>query len=444
MRASMRRAAAVTLFLALALLSTREATAEDRFPRPDFLSGYELPALQVPAARSTLLQYLDVALLAAALGAGAWLALRRRSRAGLLLLTVGSVVYFGFVRRGCVCSIGSIQNVLYALRDPSYAIPAPVVAFFALPLVAALLGGRVFCGGVCPLGAIQDLVLVRPRRLPEWIAAPLGLLPPLALGLAVLAVATGSDFLICRFDPFVGIFRFSAEIDMAIAGGALLALGTVVGRPYCRFLCPYSVLLKLASRLSWRHLSSTPTECVNCGLCVKACPFGAIAQPEDPEVLYAEPRAPRRLALLFLSLPVAAATGSLVGTLVAPQAARMHPAVRMARAVAGGTELGQSFLDSGTPVDQLREEANAAVATFLPGTAIFGAYAGVLFAGAAAATMLRRPRSAHAPHRGRCLSCGRCIAACPKEQEVRRARRAERDQAVLAATGAGGRPNAGT
>ena len=59
-------------------------------------------------------------------------------------------------------------------------------------------------------------------------------------------------------------------------GAGLLAVGTVVGRPYCRFLCPYGALLGIVSRVAWRQVQITPDEELDCGLCTEACPFGAI------------------------------------------------------------------------------------------------------------------------------------------------------------------------
>jgi polyferredoxin len=98
----------------------------------------------------------------------------------------------------------------------------------------------------------------------------------------VLFAATGTSFLICRFDPFVSFFRLSGSLTMFIAGAAFLIVGTVVGRPYCRFLCPYGALLNLFSRFSRRNVTVTPDECVVCGLCKNACPFDAI-RPADTE-----------------------------------------------------------------------------------------------------------------------------------------------------------------
>jgi len=92
------------------------------------------------------------------------------------------------------------------------ALPWLVVGIFALPLVFALFFGRVFCGSVCPLGAVQDVVLVRPLRLPMWLEHALRLLAVGYLALAVLLAATGSIYLICAYDPFVSFFRMGAAV----------------------------------------------------------------------------------------------------------------------------------------------------------------------------------------------------------------------------------------
>ena len=36
-----------------------------------------------------------------------------------------------------------------------------------LPLAVALFFGRVFCAGVCPLGAIQELMTLKPIEVPR-------------------------------------------------------------------------------------------------------------------------------------------------------------------------------------------------------------------------------------------------------------------------------------
>src|ERR1022692_3527118 len=202
-----------------------------------------------------------------------------RSRKALVALAIGSVAYFGFYREGCVCPIGSIQNVAVALMDPRYSIPMVVTATFFLPLVMAVFFGRAFCGGVCALGAIQELVLIKPVQVPRRLDRALGLLKYVYLGLALffaLKPAAARDFVICRFDPFVGFFRRSGAPHMLLIGGAFLVAGMFIGRPYCRYLCPYGGLLAWCTRLARRGVTITPDKELDCGLCTEACPYGAI------------------------------------------------------------------------------------------------------------------------------------------------------------------------
>jgi polyferredoxin len=239
--------------------------------------------MQNPLAPASWRQGLDVGLLALALSLAAWIALRLRSRNWMTALSVASLAYFGFYRSGCICPIGATQNVTLGIVDSSYYLPVTVVAFFVLPLAFGLVFGRVFCAGVCWLGAMQDLVLIKPVRLPTWLERALGTLPFVYLGAAVLFAATNATFIICRYDPFVPFFRRSGPFIMFVAGGVVLILSTFVGRPYCRFLCPYGAMLSVLSRVSWKGVTITPDECIVCGLCRDECPFGAIEPANTPK-----------------------------------------------------------------------------------------------------------------------------------------------------------------
>ncbi|MEI7437925.1 MAG: 4Fe-4S binding protein, partial [bacterium] len=304
----------ITLCMVLLLFATLSASGENRFPKPQIGGGYTMPSATEPAARSLQLEALDVAVLALALSLAAWLVLKQRSRRGVFLLGLFCLLYFGFWRKGCVCSVGAIQNVTLWAFDGGYVLPLSAAAFFILPLIFSLLFGRVFCAAVCPLGAIQDLTVLFPVRIPAWLSRVLGLFPYIYLGLAVLLAGAGISYLICRFDPFVAFFRFGGEFPMVIAGVLLLLIGVFVARPYCRFLCPFGVLLNWTSRLSKWHVTITPDECVKCRLCENACPFEAIQMANAGQPVESRAVGVKRLTYLLCLLPVLILTCGWAGS----------------------------------------------------------------------------------------------------------------------------------
>jgi len=356
------------IFLLLLLLAGNFLQAQQRFPKPEFESGYVQPSPTQPEPRAIALEYFDVFVLLAVLSLASWLAIRKRSRRGLLWLSIFSLIYFGFYRDGCICSIGAIQNVALSIFDPTYAISLTALLFFLLPLLFALFFGRTFCAAACPLGAIQDLLVINPISIPSWIRKTLGFIPVIYLGLSVLFAATGSDFIICRYDPFVGIFRMDGPFLMIFLGITFLLLGMFYARPYCRVFCPYGVILGWLSRFSKWHMTITPSECIKCKLCKDSCPFDAIEVPADPE--YRNPEVSRknlRKFILYIGLiPVLTLLGGWIGSKSHIFLSRVHPDVYLAELMIRNPELKQdeenldiqAFLESGDTFEQLVEEAS--------------------------------------------------------------------------------------
>jgi len=359
----MRRAALATLLV----LSASAAFGQQ--PPPEFDSGYDPPALELTTTSPALAAGIKAGLLTVALGLAAWLVHRRRSRRWVAALAVVSLVYFGFLERGCICPVGSIQNVVLALTS-NYAIPVAVLLIFTLPLLASLIFGRVFCAAVCPLGCLQDVVIARPVQVPRWLDGPLSLGRYLVLGAAVFGVAAGGRFLVCEFDPLVPFFRLSDFAWMILAGVAVLLLGTVVARPYCRYVCPYGAILSITSRQPTWKVQLSPESCINCTLCESACPFGAIRPPR--------PELKRSRSLVSATWVTAVAV--------------------VAALAAGGGMLGGIFDRS------------------LAGS-LLGGWSGLVIAAGSLRPLYEGERKTYEIDQAKCLACGRCFSACPKERK---------------------------
>jgi len=185
-----------------------------------------------------------------------------------------------------------------------------VIGFIAISSVVA---GRVFCGWVCPMGAIQDLLgripKLRALRLPRFGRADRWLkgLKYAMLGLTVVAFyGLNTRFAV----PVRGHTNWSLDAVrvswltydiysrarvVLILTGVVLAL--LLTRAWCRYLCPLGALLAIANRISLLRLGrdmskcrrcnkyprecrtyTTPgtADCVLCGDCIEGCPQRAI------------------------------------------------------------------------------------------------------------------------------------------------------------------------
>lgn len=400
--------------------------AQQRFPRPEFESGYTYPTHQLPNQRGPLWEYMDVAVLIGALLVTSWLALKRRSRKGLIWISLFSLCYFGFYRQGCICSVGSVQNIALALFNDNYSMPLSALLFFIIPLIFALAFGRVFCAGVCPLGAIQELTGIRPVKLHKSVETFLASIPFIYLALAVLFAATGSQFLICRYDPFVGIFRLDAPYTMIIFGSLLLLVGIFVNRPYCRYLCPYGVLQNIFSRFAGKHLTITPAECINCRLCEEACPYDAII-PSDTVLNIERPETSRkRFILWFLLVPVLAIAGGVIFSGLAPALSTVNSNVKLAREIRLEKEKGivalskaaAAFKESGKTETELFNEESSIIERFKRYAPWAGIFLGLSLGIGFVSLSLRSLRTEYKPHQGRCFSCGKCFRYCPVEAKA--------------------------
>ena len=403
----------------IGLLISVVAFAQQRFPRPDFETDYQAPSIEIPEPRHGMMEYLDVFILFIVLSLTTWLVLQKRSRKGILYLSIFSLIYFGFYRNGCICSIGAIQNVALALVDPTYAISLTALAFFMLPLLFALFVGRVFCGAACPLGAIQDLIIIKPIELPVGIRKALGLIPYLYLGLSILFATTQTDFIICKYDPFVGIFRMDASFNMLVLGGSFLIIGMFVGRPYCRFLCPYGVLLNWTSSVSKKHLTITPSECIDCKLCEHSCPMDAINKPVTDPVK--KKKDVNRFLISAILIPLWILAGGYIVSSAHVYLSKANRTVQLAELLITNPELKQdpdhidvqTFLTAGKTMESLVGEASQIRKQFYYGGWMLGGFLGLAFGLIFTKKTMYRSRQDYEPDKGNCVSCGRCMDFCP-------------------------------
>jgi ferredoxin-type protein NapF len=222
---------------------------------------------------------------------------------------------------------------LYLRLDPFIAIISSLThkgligrmlpAFGVLLLVAII--GSFFCGWFCPMGAVIDFfdrILFREKKRTK----PLDDQPlrRFRFGLFIFSVIAGlmafqvmylldpislitRTLVIAFYPPTIFVFNhllpqiqsflpknpiivssiplpvFKVNLFIFLFFIAILALGMIRKRFWCRYLCPLGTLFSIFSRFRILKRSVTD-ECTSCQKCVKECPVGAI--PEKAPVSY--------------------------------------------------------------------------------------------------------------------------------------------------------------
>lgn len=398
------------------LFSTYEAFAQARFPKPEFSSGYKVPEMDVEKYVFDW-EPVRIAVLVIMLALTAWALYKRRSRRILIGLSVANLLFFGFFLYGCTCPVGLVQNISRALIDSSAYVSAGALLLFLTPIIAALYFGRIFCMGGCPLGAIQELLHFKTIRLPYTIDRYIRFGAYFFLAFAVAAAIGGMGYFICRFDPFVVLFRAAGPYYMFIAAGVILAVNVFIARPFCRYVCPYGVILHFASLFSSRKVTPAPEKCVNCNLCLNVCPVDAIRPPAPLKENEDYVKGLRRTQMLLCMLPLMAIAGAFTGAAAGNIMSEHQPDTVILRDIKAGKNTVETaaFLSSGQSVERL-ESSITAQRRFSNGVFALSFAGAAMLAGIELIILARRRHEAeYTVDKADCICCGRCYTSCPGE-----------------------------
>lgn len=278
--------------MALKLTSSKPLSGLSKLPRPNMGRKYRLPKV----VRNNYERYLGLAL-------------------GFFLF-VAPFAVFTWIAYDLLGAEGdaSIHSLCYRLpldwlSGGSAAAVGPLAAvFIGVVLVVALLFGPLFCGRLCPVGAVSEFISrviplpdkFRMRIRDTRITASLryGFL----LGFIALAWLAGGQAVQCSYGVDLGRYCSSSILEYMSLGlfsgaapvnywntGLILTLITwlvlggvmmVGGRGWCLFFCPLGALSGLShwlgSKLGLYHIQFDEKKCRHCRRCEVSCPMWAI------------------------------------------------------------------------------------------------------------------------------------------------------------------------
>ena len=161
---------------------------------------------------------------------------------------------------------------------------------FVYTIVSLILLGRgVFCGWLCPFGALQEILFKFGRfvklpqlNIPYWLNERLWVLKYLILMLIASTIIIGHDssYALIEIEPFKTAITsyFDRSLPYIIYAGILLIIALFTERFFCRFMCPLGAVLSFLGRFHIFDMIPRRPECGSpCHLCENSCPVQAIA-----------------------------------------------------------------------------------------------------------------------------------------------------------------------
>ncbi len=203
------------------------------------------------------------------------------------IFLLGMLIWLGFIHGGCPCMISSFQNLILLLTGVHVKWISLLWFLGLIPLTYFL--GRVWCGWLCHLGALQEFIFSASRV--EWLkkARHQKILRNLQIGIFVLLILqifiTKSNIYI-HYDPFKVAFNlFSSNVTGYVLLGILLLSSLFIHRAFCRAVCPVGLVLGWISLLPGARRIRKEATCVDCVKCSKSCKSKAMLYEDKKSIL---------------------------------------------------------------------------------------------------------------------------------------------------------------
>ncbi|MDH5747791.1 MAG: NosR/NirI family protein [Rhodospirillales bacterium] len=212
-----------------------------------------------------------------------------RIRIAFLIFTVGWIGFYAQAQLSVVNALTFAGSLIHGFSW-DYFLMEPLIFILWASVAASLLfwGRGVFCGWLCPFGALQELLsrIAKFFKVPQWTvpwnlherAWPLKyMLFLILLGMSLYSFETAEKM--AEVEPFKTaiILKFAREWPYVLYAATLLLAGLFVERFFCRYLCPLGGVLGIPGRMRMNEWLRRYKECGSpCQRCASECMVQAI------------------------------------------------------------------------------------------------------------------------------------------------------------------------
>jgi NosR/NirI family transcriptional regulator, nitrous oxide reductase regulator len=210
-------------------------------------------------------------------------------RMAFMAFTLAFIGWYAQAQLSVVTLAGMVKAVVYT-RDFSFLLwDPPSLVIWVFSIATFIVWGRgVFCGWLCPFGAIQEFAgeISRKLRIPQWripdqLDRQLRQLKYVTLVMILLAAFYPSSLAekLAEIEPFkTSITLYFARYWPFVVYAVLLLIANLfVYKAFCRYLCPLGAMMAIGGKLRMNDWIPRRAECGSpCQLCKVKCRYGAI------------------------------------------------------------------------------------------------------------------------------------------------------------------------
>lgn len=216
-------------------------------------------------------------------------------RTGFLLYTLVFIGWYALAQLSVMNVFVFLRALMQDFHWDSFLLDPLVFVLWTYVAVTLLLFGRgIYCGWLCPFGALQELLnklarwlRIKQWELPELVHERLWALKYIIL-LALFGLSLpGSEHIgsAIEIEPFKTAIsmHFGREWPFVLYALSLLLIGLVSHKFFCRYLCPLGAALTLPGKYRLFNWLRRRKECgTSCDVCAQACQIRAI--PSSGEI----------------------------------------------------------------------------------------------------------------------------------------------------------------